>query len=62
MKEKTKNRPSRSRMSRRSFLAKAGVLAGAVTIVPRAVLGGAGHVAPSEKIAFAYIGCGTGTI
>lgn len=31
----------------------------AVTIVPRHVLGGAGFVAPSEKITLALIGCGT---
>src|SRR5687767_15314666 len=30
-----------------------------VTIVPRHVLGGAGFVAPSEKITLAYVGCGT---
>ena len=31
----------------------------AFTIVPRHVLGGAGFVAPSDKITLAYIGCGT---
>jgi predicted dehydrogenase len=31
----------------------------AFTIVPRHVLGGAGHVAPSEKITLAHIGMGT---
>jgi hypothetical protein len=28
-------------------------------VVPRHVLGGAGFVAPSEKVTVAYIGCGT---
>ncbi len=45
-------------MNRRRFLGYA-ASAGAVTIVPRHVLGGAGYVAPSEKITVANIGCGT---
>lgn len=44
--------------SRRAFLGAATAAAG-VTIVPRHVLGGPGYVAPSEKIAVAYIGTGT---
>ena len=36
-----------------------GTAAAAFTIVPRRVLGGAGFVAPSEKITLALIGCGT---
>lgn len=47
-----------SEMNRRKFLGYA-ASAGAVTIIPRHVLGGAGHVAPSEKITVANIGCGT---
>jgi predicted dehydrogenase len=35
------------------------VASGLFTIVPRHVLGGAGHVAPSEKITLAHIGMGT---
>ena len=46
-------------MNRRKFLKCAAVSGAASTIVPRHVLGGAGHVAPSEKINFGYIGCGT---
>jgi len=46
-------------MNRRKFLKCAAVSGAASTIVPRHVLGGAGHVAPSEKIRFGYIGCGT---
>jgi hypothetical protein len=45
-------------MNRRKFLGGAAAAA-AFTIVPRHVLGGAGNVAPSEKITFAQIGCGT---
>lgn len=48
-----------SDMNRRKFLRYAAASAGAVTIVPRHVLGGAGYVAPSEKLTVANIGCGT---
>jgi hypothetical protein len=44
--------------SRRDFIKKAGLAAGAVTIVPRYVLGGKGFVAPSDKIYVAGIGVG----
>ena len=46
-------------VSRRKFIATSGAVAAAFTIVPRHVLGGAGFVAPSEKVTVAYIGCGT---
>jgi len=46
-------------MNRRKFLGGAAASTAAFSIVPRHVLGGAGNVAPSEKITFAYIGCGT---
>jgi predicted dehydrogenase len=45
-------------LSRRRFLAAAAVAAGGLTIVPRHVLGGAGHIAPSNKITLAAIGTG----
>ena len=49
---------SRDDIDRREFLASAA--AGmAFTIVPRHVLGGPGHTAPSDKLTLAYIGCGT---
>jgi len=48
-----------SNLSRRKFMLTGGAAAAAFTIVPRHVLGGAGFVAPSEKITLAYIGCGT---
>ena len=46
-------------VSRRKFIATGGAAVAAFTIVPRHVLGGAGFVAPSEKITVAHIGCGT---
>lgn len=47
-----------SRMNRRRFLGSA-LASGAFTIVPRRVLGGTGHVAPSDRITLAHIGMGT---
>ncbi len=47
-----------SDFSRRKFLGSA-VATSAVTIVPRHVLGGTAHVAPSDKITLAHIGMGT---
>ncbi|MCH5375730.1 MAG: Gfo/Idh/MocA family oxidoreductase, partial [Planctomycetes bacterium] len=47
-----------SDINRRDFLGTA-VASGVFTIVPRHVLGGAGHVAPSDKITLAHIGMGT---
>ena len=45
-------------MNRRRFLGSA-LASGAFTIVPRRVLGGTGHVAPSDRITLAHIGMGT---
>lgn len=45
-------------VNRRVFLESAAASL-AFTMVPRNVLGGPGYVAPSDKIALAYIGCGT---
>jgi hypothetical protein len=62
------SRDSRGRtVSRRQFIrdggaavtATAAAATAAFTLVPRHVLGGAGFVAPSQKINLAYIGCGT---
>ncbi len=47
-----------SAMNRRRFLGSVAA-AGAFAVVPRQVLGGAGQVAPSNKIALAHIGMGT---
>jgi predicted dehydrogenase len=48
-----------SHIGRRRFLGTTAASAAAFTIVPRHVLGGPGHVAPSDKLTFGYIGCGT---
>jgi len=44
--------------TRRQFLSSTAAVA-AISIVPRSVLGGAGRVAPNDKITLAYIGIGT---
>ncbi len=44
--------------NRRQFLRQATLAAGAFTIVPRFVLGGPGHIPPSDKIGMVVIGCG----
>ena len=47
-----------SKLNRRRFLdATAAITAAAV--VPRHVLGGAKHVAPSRRINIGFVGCGT---
>ena len=51
-----------SDMNRREFLAGAASAAATFTIVPRRVLGGPGHVAPSDKVTLACIGFGTQAI
>ena len=48
-----------SDLNRRNFLGNAAGAAAAFTIVPRNVLGGAGFVAPSDKLNVAHIGLGT---
>ena len=49
-------------LSRRELMQTGGAAAAAFTIVPRHVLGGAGFVAPSEKMTLACIGFGTQAI
>ena len=46
-------------MNRRELLGTAAASSIAFAVVPRHVLGGAGYVAPSEKVTIANIGCGT---
>jgi hypothetical protein len=46
-------------IDRRKFLEGATGSVAAFTVVPRHVLGGRGHVAPSDTLTFALIGCGT---
>ena len=49
---------SASRVHRRKFM-KFTAASGVFSVVPRHVLGGAGHVAPSDKITLGHIGMGT---
>jgi predicted dehydrogenase len=55
---KTRAHDKSGAISRRTFTRKAASAAAVLTIVPRHVLGGAGYVAPSEKITIACIGVG----
>jgi predicted dehydrogenase len=48
----------KNQSNRRDFLKKTALTAGAITIIPRHVLGGHGFIAPSDKIIFGYIGVG----
>jgi hypothetical protein len=48
-------------VNRRGFLGTA-MATGALTVVPRHVLGGEGHIAPNDRLALAHIGFGTQTI
>jgi len=45
--------------NRRDFINASAAASVAFTILPRHVLGGRGHIAPSDKLTLAYIGCGT---
>ena len=47
------------KITRRDFLGSAAAASLAITVVPRHVLGGPGHVPPSDKMTLGYIGCGT---
>ena len=47
------------KITRRDFLGSAAAASLAITVVPRHVLGGAGHIPPSDKITLGYVGCGT---
>src|SRR5262249_11260716 len=50
-------KPSK-RISPRQFLRSGTAAAGVLTIVPRHVLGGPGHLAPSDKVNVAVVGVG----
>src|SRR4051794_33326992 len=60
--DETNDTPDSWSLTRRQLMVTGGVAATAFTIVPRHVLGGAGFVAPSEKITLACIGFGTQAI
>ena len=47
------------KINRRKFIGTAAATTATISIVPRHVLGGKGHIAPSDKITVANIGCGT---
>jgi predicted dehydrogenase len=49
---------TRGELPRREFIRNAGIAAAAFMIVPRHVLGGAGYVAPSDRVNLAGIGVG----
>lgn len=49
----------KNNINRREFLGSAAAASMAFTIVPRHVVGGKGHIPPSDKLTLAYIGCGT---
>ncbi|UCE47197.1 MAG: hypothetical protein JSW47_16525, partial [Phycisphaerales bacterium] len=46
-------------INRRELLGTAAASSIAFAVVPRQVLGGRDHVAPSDKVTVANIGCGT---
>lgn len=46
-------------INRRKFIGGLATAAAGISVVPRAVLGGPGYVAPNDKINVAYIGVGT---
>lgn len=48
----------KNKSSRRDFIKKSAFTAGAITIIPRHVMGGPGYIAPSDKLNFGYIGTG----
>lgn len=49
----------KNKVTRREFLGKTAAVTAGITVLPRFVLGGSGYVAPSDKVALGYIGCGT---
>src|SRR5262245_40938311 len=58
MSHATNDTSSKPAGSRRAFLAAGGAAAFSFTIVPRHVLGGAGFLAPSDRVNLAGIGAG----
>src|SRR6185369_10913554 len=58
MKHRIAKETTSNAVSRRKFLAASAAAVGALTVVPRHVLGGPRFVAPSEKVNIAIVGCG----
>jgi predicted dehydrogenase len=54
-----KQNKSQAQVSRRKFITQSTAAAVGFTIIPRRVLGGAGNVAPSDKVNIAFIGVGS---
>jgi predicted dehydrogenase len=59
MKNALSSRHPMKKTSRRQFLTSGAAAAFGFSIVPRRILGGAGYVAPSDKINIAFIGVGS---
>src|SRR5215831_1961404 len=60
MKNRVKSDGSiKGKISRRKFLHQAATAVISISIVPRRVLGGAGYIAPSDRINLAFIGVGS---
>jgi len=51
-------RMTKTKIARREFIKKAGLIGTGFMIVPRYVLGGKGYVAPSDQIRIATVGAG----
>ena len=49
----------KKRMNRREFITVTTGAASVATVLPRRVFGGPGHIAPSDRINVALVGCGT---
>ena len=58
MKKITKGVKNTDEISRRDFVRTAAAGAAAITIVPSFAVSSCGHVAPSDKLLIAAIGCG----
>lgn len=53
-----KKKDNKSSLSRRSFVKKSAIGSAGISVVPSYVLGGSGHVPPSDRLHIACIGCG----
>jgi hypothetical protein len=51
--------PPSKKINRREFITSAAVVSATFSMFPPHVIGGAGFIAPCDKVTLAYIGCGT---
>src|SRR5438874_7773086 len=58
VKDRSRSPHSSGLVSRRDFIAQSAATAAAFSIVPRHVLGGVGHVPPSDQVNIAFVGVG----